>query len=62
MNKITYKQKGRESWVSVNGVLVGYIRPVTGGFQYFTKNNSKKGGLISPTLDECKLRLENGDQ
>lgn len=61
MSEITYKQKGGETRVSVGGTLVGYIKPVTGGFQYFTKNNSRTGGVISPTLEECKLRLENGD-
>jgi len=44
--------------VRVEGKVVGEIRKVDGGFQYFPKGQSK-GGEVLPTVQAVKRTLEN---
>jgi len=46
--------------VKLDGRLVGHIKTVVGGFQYFPKGR-KSGGEVSPTLNQVKDSLE-GDE
>jgi hypothetical protein len=43
--------------VKLEGRIVGEIRPVTGGYQYFPKGQ-KEGGAIWPSLARCKQDVE----
>ena len=43
--------------VRIDGKVVGEIRRVEGGFQYFPKGHSN-GGEILPTVKAVKLTLE----
>ena len=43
--------------VALDGVRVGTIRPVEGGWQYFPLRH-KKGGEIFETIDEVQKSLE----
>jgi hypothetical protein len=56
---ITYQlnRKTNAEMVKLEGRIVGEIRPVTGGYQYFPKGQ-KEGGAIWPSLARCKQDVE----
>lgn len=53
---ITYKEI-KHVEVRLDGKLVGIIKTVIGGYQYFPKG-SKVGGTIHKTIDQVKYVLE----
>ena len=57
---ITYKWKvvGFKELVFLDGKLVGAIKKVEGGWQYFPKGD-KIGGEIFKKISECEDSLEN---
>ncbi len=56
---ITYQEnrKAGTELVKLDGKIVGKIRPVVGGFQYFP-NGQKDGGAVWPSVARCKLDIE----
>lgn len=46
--------------VKLDKKIIGEIKKVDGGFQYFPKG-SKTGGDIFITLNKCKYSLENDE-
>jgi len=53
--KITYAKLYK---VTIDGKVVGEIRAVSGGYQYFESGQSK-GGRVFTRLAGCKLHLKN---
>ena len=58
---ITYKDKRKgRTLVYLEGRRIGMIRIVTAGYRYFPKGSDSGGGLF-PSLEDCKISLEEGD-
>lgn len=55
---ITYRSYANSTDVNLDNKLVGEIRRVDGGYQYFPLNH-EEGGEIFPTLKKCKESLES---
>lgn len=47
--------------VKLNGRIIGHIKSVEGGWQYFPKGQ-KKGGEISKSMMKVQLSLESDDE
>ena len=60
MNEIQYRYTYTLVKVFLNKKLIGSIRTVQGGFQYYPKGvkEPEQAGDIYPTLQECKNSLE----
>lgn len=59
--EIAYRPIGSDYiGVRLDGKLVGSIRYVNGGYQYFPLGQ-KRGGEVFKTLRECKYSLEEDD-
>ena len=56
-NMITYRKKGINHLVYLDGKRSGTIRPVFGGFKYFPFRH-EEGGETFQTLDEVKASLD----
>jgi hypothetical protein len=53
---IEYKINKNNISVKLSGMVVGHIKPVLGGYQYFPKG-SKTGGEIYKTIEKVKKTL-----
>jgi hypothetical protein len=57
---ITYKTlPNKNVQVLLDKKLIGTIKSVEGGYQYFPKSTPKKGGKIFWALDDVKASLED---
>lgn len=56
---IAYQQnrKTGAEVVKLDGRVIGEIRPVSGGYQYFPKGQ-KTGGTVWPSITGCKRDIE----
>lgn len=55
---ITIIPDGKNCKVKLEGKIVGAIKQVKGGFQYFPKG-SKNGGEVFPLLRDCVRSLQD---